>query len=205
MRSEPPELVAAVVLAAGSATRFGGPKLLMPFGESTVVGCVVQALSCAGVEALKVVVGPDAPLLARALSGRGICLVRNPAPERGMFSSVRLGVSALPPGVSRFFVALGDQPRVGSADIRRLLEAHESSGKGIVVPVNQGRRGHPVLLSRRYRDVILGWSDRGTLRDVIRDNEGDLAEVVFESDAVTEDIDTKEDYDHARRRAPRGG
>lgn len=189
-----------MVLAAGEARRFGAPKLLAPFGESTVLGCVVSALREAGLSPIVVVAGAQPSEIVRHLRGSGVRTLANPAPERGMVSSVRLGVAALPDGVGRFLVALGDQPRVPAETISHLLRAHASSGKGIAVPVHNGKRGHPVAFAGRYRAAILALNDSQTLRDLIHANRDDVAEVTCASDAVVQDIDTREQYERELRR-----
>jgi acyl-CoA thioesterase len=191
----------AIVLAAGEARRFGAQKLLMPFGETTVLGAVVTALAAAGAAPIVVVVGTGEAGVAEALDGMPATLVRNPDPTRGMVSSVRVGAEALPAGIDCFLLALGDQPRVQPADIARLLQAQRETGKGIVLPTYRGKRGHPLLFRGHYRGEILALTDDQTLRDVVHGHADDLLEVPCESDACVRDIDTREDYAEEVRRA----
>ncbi len=194
---------AAVVLAAGRARRFGGPKLTMPFGDSTVLGSVVSALVGAGVDPIVVVWGGNAPEVEPTLAGHDVTLVQNPDPARGMLSSVQAGAAALPEETDSFLIALGDQPRVRAEHIRRLLHEHEASGRGVAIPTYGGKRGHPVLFERRYRDQILEMDTSRTLRDLIHAHAGDVVEVEMSSNAVIRDIDTESDYrDELRRIDP---
>ena len=190
---------AAVVLAAGEARRFGSQKLVMPFGDATVIGSVVAALQEAGVAPIVVVTGPDDEVLA-ALRGTTVCTVRNPDPARGMLSSIQIGVSALPGDVARFLIALGDQPRLRPADLVKLLLAHQEGGKGTALPLVGGKRGHPVVFAGRYRDVILSLAGAQTLRDLIHSHRADCLEVECDSDAFVRDIDTREQYQDELRR-----
>ncbi len=185
---------AAVVLAAGEARRFGGPKLTMAFGGSTVLGSAVSALVGAGVGPILVVCAGNAREVKRALGDHDVRLVPNPDPARGMLSSIQAGVAALPGGVRSFLVVLGDQPRIRAKHVRRLLDAHEAAGGGITVPTHGGKRGHPVAFDRRYRDEILDLDTSRTLRDLIHAHAGEVVEVEMSSDAVTRDIDTESDY-----------
>jgi molybdenum cofactor cytidylyltransferase len=189
------------VLAAGEARRFGSPKLLMPFGNSTVLGSVISALAAADIAPIVVVTGPGAPAIETALKGAAVQVVRNPDPARGMVSSVRVGVEALPDSLKRFMIALGDQPRIRPEDISRLLRAHRGSGKGIALPTYQGKRGHPVLFHSRFRQAILALADDQTLRDLIHAHHGDCVEVECDSDAYVRDIDTQEQYQDESRRS----
>jgi len=190
----------AVVLAAGEAQRFGAPKLLMRFGESTVVGCVVAALQKAELSPIVVVAGSHHPRIAEALRDTAARVLRNPAPGRGMISSVRVGAEALPADLDGLVIALGDQPRVNADVILRILRVLRTSGKGIAIPVCRGKRGHPVALAARYRLDIIALGDHETLRDLIHAHRDDLVEVACTSDAVVQDIDTRDEYEEQLRR-----
>lgn len=199
--------VAGVVLAAGDARRFGGPKLTMPFGSSTVLGCVVAALTGASVSPIIVVAGGNRPEIEAALSGSQARTITNPDPTRGMLSSVQVGVAALPQAtlapqdVARFLIALADQPRITADGVRQLLDAHRGSGKGIALPTHKGKRGHPVVFTARYRDEVLALDTDAALRDVIHRHLDDIAEIEFTSDAFVRDIDTQEQYEDERCKA----
>jgi molybdenum cofactor cytidylyltransferase len=199
--TEDPSRVGAVVLAAGEAKRFGRQKLTVPFRDTTIIGSVVSALEKAGMGPIVVVAGPRGAEISRALCGSRAKIVTNPAPERGMLSSVQTGVSALPEEVQRFLVVLGDQPRIRPADLAHLLETQERHGKGIAIPTYEGKRGHPVALHRCYREAILGCDERKTLRDVIHSHPDDIVDVEMPTDAVTRDIDTQEQYQDELRRS----
>jgi molybdenum cofactor cytidylyltransferase len=199
-RPEGKASVGAVVLAAGESRRFGRQKLLMPFGDSSIIGRVIATLDRAGIHPIVVVAGADAADIAGALSGSKARIVVNPAPERGMLSSVQTGLRALDEAVERFLVVLGDQPRVTSADVIHLLEEQERLGRGIAIAAHQGKRGHPVAFHRRYRESILECDDRKTLRDTVHAHLEDTVNVESPADAVTRDIDTREQYDDELRR-----
>jgi molybdenum cofactor cytidylyltransferase len=197
-----------VVLAAGGARRFGGPKLTMPFGDSTVIGCVVRALGGAGLDPIIVVVGANRAEIEAALAGMSVCIVENPDPSREMLSSVQVGVAAAPPGVDRLVIALADQPRIRAEDVLRLLQhvgqeqaPAQQAIKGIALPKHAGKRGHPIVFDARYRGEILSLGPEATLRDVIHGHIDDVVEVEFASDAFVRDIDTQEQYEDERRRA----
>jgi molybdenum cofactor cytidylyltransferase len=192
---------AGIVLAAGAGRRFGGPKLALPFGGSTVIGSVVSALRGAGVAPIVVVIAPHSAEVEAALAGLDTVIAVNEDPDRGMVSSIQAGLRALPESAPRFLVALGDQPRLRSEDIGRLLSVQRESGKSIALPTHGGKRGHPVLFEGRYRAEILALGDEGTLRDVVHAHSDDLVEVELPSDAVIRDIDTQEDYRDELRRA----
>lgn len=191
---------AAVVLAAGAARRFGSPKLLMPFGESTVLGSVVRALASAGIDPIVVVAGTDVVGVQVALEGLPVEVVRNPKPDGGMLSSIQVGVAVLPATIARFLVVLGDQPRIRSEDVSHLVWEHGGCGKGIVVPTYGGKRGHPVVFAADFRGRILDLAGAQTLRDLMEAHRDDILEVGCGSDAYVSDIDTREEYEHELQR-----
>jgi len=193
--------LAAVVLAAGESRRVGEQKLLLPFATSTVIGSAVAALTGAGTDPIVVVAGAQAGEIAVALEGTNAQVVQNPDPRRGMLSSLQVGVQSLPAGIARFLVALGDQPRLRSADVTRVLDEQTRTGTGIAIACFQGKRGHPVIFDGRYRDEILALTGAQTLRDLIHAHPDDIVNVECESDGVIRDIDTREDYEAERRRA----
>lgn len=192
---------AAVVLAAGEARRFGGPKLVMPFGGSTIIECVISALAGAGAAPIVIVTGPGSEEVAAAVEEHDVQVAINPDPGAGMASSVKAGVTALAEDVQRFIIALGDQPRIRADDISRLLEAQQASGRGMAIPTHQGKRGHPVAFDGRYRAEILALEEDQTLRHVVHAHPDDIVEVEFSSDAFVRDIDTREQYEDELRRS----
>ncbi len=189
------ERVAAVVLAAGESRRLAPQKLLLPFGEATVIGSVVGALEEAGLDPIIVVAGGQEAEIREALRGRGSQVVRNPDVSRGMLSSLRVGLEAMAEGVDRFVIALGDQPRLRGKYVQWLLDEQTRRGKGIAIACCGGKRGHPVALAARYREGILALGDDQTLRDLVHGNLSDVADVECDSDAVIRDVDTREDYE----------
>jgi molybdenum cofactor cytidylyltransferase len=173
----------------------------MPFGDSTIIGCVARTLAAAGLDPIVAVAGANRSEIEAALSDTPARIVANPRPDRGMLSSIQIGLAALPAAVGRFVIALGDQPRISAADVTQLLEAQIRSGKGILLPTHRGKRGHPILFDARYRVEIMALRDTQTLRDVVHAHADDIAEVGFASDAFLCDIDTREQYEDERRHA----
>ncbi|HEX8940310.1 MAG TPA: nucleotidyltransferase family protein [Candidatus Limnocylindrales bacterium] len=144
--------VAAVVLAAGASSRFGGQKLLAPLAGTPVLGHVLSAAANLGLAETILVLGRDAGAVANAVPEAGeprVRVVRNPEPERGLSSSLRLGLDAVGPAVDAALILLGDQPLVRPAVIAALFEAWEAAGPPLVVPRYAGGGGpNPVLIAR---------------------------------------------------------
>jgi len=195
-------MICAIVLAAGRSRRMGTQKLLLPFRASTVIGHIVDQVLAGKVEDTYVVVGSDEAAIAEALSDRAVRLVRNPEPDAEMLTSVRRGLQAAPPECRAVLVVLGDQPGVSVELVDALIGAYLTSGKGLVVPVYEGKRGHPLLLSMGYRDEVLTAHDRVGLRGLLQAHPQDVLEVPASSSAATSDMDHPEDYVRERSRAP---
>jgi molybdenum cofactor cytidylyltransferase len=144
--------VAAVILAAGRGSRFGGdvPKPLVRLGRRSLLGHAVAAASASGLRPVVVVVGYRGEDVAAA-AGSLAEIVENPDWEQGMATSLRAGLAAVmpDPGVSAVAVALADQPRVGAESYRRVVAARRE-GAGLAVATYGGERGHPVLIGREH-------------------------------------------------------
>lgn len=155
-RDEPPPdhppAIAAVVLAAGRGTRMvGANKLLEPVGGRPVIRCVVEAALASAARPVIVVTGHDGPRIEAALAGLPVMFVHNERFSEGMAGSVRTGIAAVPRDAGGAILLLGDMPLVSTALIDSQIAAFgPERGRLIVVPVREGRRGNPVLWSRRF-------------------------------------------------------
>lgn len=189
---------AAVVLAAGAGSRFGGGKLLATFGGRPILQHVLDRIAEAGIVDVVVVLGDDAPAIERAIDWRTERRVRNPRPTDGLATSLQLGLAAVGPRASAALIALGDQPRLSVATIRALVEAAAGSagegGRPVVVPDYPGDGGHnPVLLGRTAFDAALeATGDRG-LGPYIAANPGLVRHVPAGMVDGNPDIDTRDD------------
>jgi CTP:molybdopterin cytidylyltransferase MocA len=135
-------VIAAVVLAAGAATRFGAPKqqLLLPQ--------VLARLAESAVDEIVVVGG------AHAIQAKGARVVDCPGWERGPGASLRCGLAALELGVEAAVVCLGDGPNLSPAAVLRVLEAWRAGGGDVVAAGYAGARGHPLIIGRPAWDSI---------------------------------------------------
>ncbi len=184
----------ALVLAAGRSRRMGTQKLLLPLGATTVIGHIVDQLLRSVIEHVHVVVGCQADRITEALSGRSVSLVTNPDYRSGMLSSVRCGLQALPPSCETVLLALGDQPSITTDLIHALAAAYDTTDRRILVPLHQGKRGHPLLFAMDYREEILARYDDVGLRGLLRAHPDDVYELSVADSAVLADIDYPADY-----------
>ncbi len=192
----------AIVLAAGESRRMGTQKLLLPYGESTVIEIVVRKALDAGLDNILIVLGADRDVVQARLEEYPLTAVNNENYRQGMLSSVQAGFAALPADAAAAVVMLGDQPAVPVQAIQAVLGAFGGSGKGIIIPTCNGRRGHPVLISAKYRAAIAALDPGVGLRQLRLEHPGDVLEVEVGDPAILHDLDTPADY---KREATGGG
>ena len=192
-------VIAAIVLAAGTSTRMGRPKLTLPMADGRpLVRVAVEQVLAAGVDDTVVVLGGDADAVSLALVPLPVRTVMNPRYAEGQSTSLRAGLDALPPGTEAAVVALGDQPLPDPSVIRRLVAALRATGRPIAVPVYRDGRGNPVLFAAAlFSELRAVTGDRGG-REVIARDPGRVAEVPVDT-PMPADVDTPEDYEAARR------
>lgn len=195
--------VGAVVLAAGMSTRMGAPKVLLPWTDKeTIIEHIVQQLIRSRVDPIIVVTGYCGDEVKALVKPLGVTVAHNRGYKQGeMLSSLKVGLRAMPDSVSAALVVLGDQPRLQPRVIYQVLNAYAEGAGQIVAPSYNMRRGHPILISRRYWPELLALRDGGAPRDVINAHESDVAYVTVTTDSVLRDVDTPEDYEQERLRA----
>jgi molybdenum cofactor cytidylyltransferase len=184
----------AVVLAAGESRRMGAPKLLLPFDAKTVIEAVLESVKASPVEGILVVVGAEAAAVKEKAEKYGALIAVNPDYRAGMLSSVQCGFRQLPPEAEAALVFLADQPRIKPGVAEALVEAFRRSGRGLVVPVYDQRRGHPLLISSRYKADVESLDPDIGLRQLLDRHAGDIREVAVDDPAILRDVDTPEDY-----------
>ena len=187
-------MIWAVILAAGESRRMGTQKLLLPFGETTVVGAVVGTALASRVDRVLVVLGADKDDIHEEIEPLDIDFVVNENFAKGMLSSVQAGFRALPADAEAAVVMLGDQPFLPARVADAVVEVFRRSGKGIVIPVHRGRRGHPVLVSLKYRDEVLALDPADGLRRLMHSHSEDIIEAEVEDANILRDMDVPEDY-----------
>jgi molybdenum cofactor cytidylyltransferase len=193
--------VAAIVLAAGRSTRMGGPNKLLAdlSGKKLVRIATEQALASKASEVI-VVTGHQAELVEQALEGLKVKFVRNPDFAGGLASSVKSGIGAVSDKSDGAVICLGDMPLIDAELIDRLIEAFAPDrGNLIVVPVAEGRRGNPVLWSRRFFGELMTLDGDIGARHLISKHGETVAEVPVEGESAFLDIDTPQALETARR------
>ena len=183
-----------IILAAGSSTRMGRPKALLPLGDSTFLARLIDTFAgCC--DPVIVVVGGDAEEVRAAVSGSPFAVSAfNPDHRLGMLSSLQTGLAQIPAAAPGVVFTLVDHPRLKAETLQAVLRRFAKLDAEVVIPRYRGQRGHPVAVSRRVVDELLAMPKSGSPKDVIRGQRSATAFVDLHDPAIIEDIDTPEDY-----------
>jgi molybdenum cofactor cytidylyltransferase len=192
--------VVGVVLAAGESRRMGKLKALLPFGDRTVIEQVIRTLWQVALDGVVVVLGHRAPEIAAVLEPLPVHLLYNTSYREGMTSSVQVALRHIAPIPEAYLLALVDQPHVGHEPAQRVLEAFAQTHKGLVIPTYQGKRGHPIVLSCKYRQEVLALGRQQGLNLITRGHPEDTLEVPLTDDFILQDMDYPEDYEAILKR-----
>jgi len=187
-------MIWGMILAAGESKRMGKPKLLLPFGEKTIIETVIDSVIQSKLDDVLVVLGAHREKIEKKIKDFSIKIVVNPNFKNDMLSSVQCGFRALPEDVEASLVILGDQPEISSALINKIVEVYKRSKKGIVLPVYRKNRGHPVLIDMKYQGEIEDLNPDLGLRNLVYKHAEDILEVEVITPSILQDIDTIEDY-----------
>jgi molybdenum cofactor cytidylyltransferase len=205
--------IGVVIPGAGVSSRMGRPKLLLPWGDTTVIGQILRQWSELRAAQIAVVHRPNDEALVEALKREELkrnaagtlqrfnaptdCIV-NPQPERGMFSSILCAAkwSGWRRDISNWAIVLGDQPHLQLETLRLLLAQAAQTVDAICQPVFDGRTGHPVILPRSVF-AELQQSRAETLKDFLKPFAGRCVQCPVEDAGLLLDLDRPEDYDKA--------
>lgn len=186
--------VAGIVLAAGGSSRFGSPKQLLPWRDTTVLNSVVHTAIKVGFTPLIVVIGANAEQIEPKLP-EGCVVVKNDSWSLGQSSSLRLGLAQLPDDIEGVLVLLGDQPQVTPHYCDSIVQRGLETAK-ITIPYVNDRRANPVFFPKstlnRLGQVT---GDRGG-RAIFSEFQVEL--LPWLDDLMAMDIDTPEDYERLK-------
>jgi molybdenum cofactor cytidylyltransferase len=194
-----------VILAAGRSTRMGRPKLLLPWGRTSVLGHLIKRWQALSAKQIAVVCAPDDTALRLELDrlsfpvqGRLI----NPTPERGMFSSIQCAAQwpGWDPALTHWAIVLGDQPHLEQQTLRRVLDFSAAHTASVCQPARLGHGRHPVLLPKTiFRRVAK--TTAATLKEFLTGSPRKVALLELDDPGLDLDIDRPEDYQNALQRA----
>ncbi len=186
-------VMSAILLAAGSGSRFGGGKLLARLPDRTPIGVASWRNLASAVSRCIAVVRTGDTALRDMLEAEGAQVVECSDAQNGMSRSLIAGLRATG-DVDGWVIALGDMPYIRPATITKVLEAI-GAGALIALPTYHGKRGHPVGLSARLRKELLEVQGDEGAREVVKRHADDCLLIECDDPGILRDIDAREDID----------
>jgi len=194
-------MIVGIILSAGESKRMGTPKQLLPWGKTIILQQVIDNALASHLGQVILVLGSRAGEIAGKIKlSPKTRIVINNVYQEGMSSSVKCGVMNAPASAEAFMLLLGDQPFISPAIINRVLAEYQKSKYGIVIPVYNGKRGHPVIFAAKYKQELLAIADQGA-KTVVNNHLRDILEVPLDVPEILTDIDTPQDYQKAKAQA----
>ena len=190
-------MISALILAAGQSKRMGQPKMLLPWGGTTVLGQVIEIIQRAGLEDILVVTGGAREQVERIVASCGLRVTHNDKFENSeMLSSLQTGLRALRenPSAEAALIVLGDQPQVREGSVRAVANRFGETGSSLVVPSYRMRRGHPWLAARPLWEEILQLKPPLSPRDFLNRHASEIDYVEADNPSILSDLDTYADY-----------
>lgn len=199
------ERIAGIILAAGASSRMGEDKGLLAWAGKTFLEHLLAALKNSQVGLVRVVLGANAEEIQQRVPFGTSEVVINRDCERGMLSSLVAGLDSLPRDmVEAAVVCLVDHPCVSSRLIQTLINKYKETGKPIVQPTYQGRRGHPVLFSASLFDELRAAPADVGARHVVYQHAADVLEVPTDEEGIVLNINDKAAYEKVLQMVPPG-
>lgn len=186
----------SIILAAGESKRMGSPKMFLHINGKTMIENVIENVAGSDPDGILVVLGAFKEDMADLIRKYNVKYCYNENYLDGMLSSVKCGFSHLPQDLSAVLVFQGDQPFIAPAVTKAVIEAYRSTGKGLVMPVCNGRRGHPLLIDKKYVVEIECIDANEGLRSLSYKFPMDVHEVETSDPGILRDFDTYEDYEN---------
>jgi molybdenum cofactor cytidylyltransferase len=184
----------AVVLAAGESARMKSPKLILPFRGRTIIENVILNILGSEIKNVIIVTGAWRDEIIEKITDLPVISCINENYRSGMLSSVICGLRSIPEDAEAALIFQGDQPEIEPAVVSKMIKAWKDEGKGIIIPVNAGKRGHPLLIERKYFSEVSRLDPATGLRGLMMEYPMDISEVEVDNIMILKDIDTREDY-----------
>ena len=192
-------MISAIILAAGQSKRMGQPKMLLPWGNLTVIEHVIVTFLAAGIQDILLVTGGSHERVQEVTKQYPVRNIHNSEYVTGeMLSSLQVGLNNMRETTQAVLIGLGDQPQTQAGSIRLISEAYRSSNSLLIVPSFQMKRGHPWLVARPLWQELLELEPPETPRDFLNAHASQIQYVNVDTPTVLADLDTPEDYQNSR-------
>jgi molybdenum cofactor cytidylyltransferase len=187
--------ISAIIPAAGQSKRMGQPKMLLPWGDTTVLGKVIETIQMAGVEDILIVTGGARDEVEKVAEKYNTRVTHNQDYAKNeMLTSIQLGLQAQNPSTEATLICLGDQPQVEEGSVQKVCDAFRQNKSNIIVPSYQMRRGHPWLIARELWNEVLQMRAPKSMRDFLNTHSDDIFYVELNTPSILLDLDTPADY-----------
>jgi molybdenum cofactor cytidylyltransferase len=182
----------------------GQPKQLLCVGGRTALEQTLRAVRDSHADEVVLVLGFAADQIQRQLPPAlldGVKVVVNPQHESGIASSLRAGLSLLAADVDATLIVLADQPLVRAATMDGIIDKYRVTKASIIIPLHNGQRGNPVLLSRAIFPEAMALTGDTGCRALFASHTEGIAKVEVDDPGILQDMDTRADYDRLRELA----
>lgn len=183
--------VAGIILAAGSSSRFGGVKQLLPWGETNLINTVIGTAQAAGLEPVVVVLGANSEKIRETIEDPDIQIVNNSNWDKGQSTSLKAGVNGINNDVEGVVFLLCDQPQISVNLVCSVVEEGLRTGK-VIIPIIDDRRANPVFFPKSCFDLFEKLEGDAGGRQIVSSCPHTTLQWV--DDWMAKDIDKPEDY-----------
>jgi molybdenum cofactor cytidylyltransferase len=187
---------AGLILAAGTSSRMGTDKALLPWRNGTFLSAAIESL-VATTDLVIVIAGRNQQAIAPVVYSTSAFLAVNPNPDEGQFSSLRAGLNeVLGRGRDTAIITLVDRPSPAVATIERLKQVFLAAPDNIwaVVPEFDGRHGHPFIAGREMIEAFLRAPATSNAREVEHALQGHILYCPVDDPLVAVNVNTQEEF-----------
>jgi molybdenum cofactor cytidylyltransferase len=189
-------MTVCLLLAAGSSSRMGQPKMMLPYNSKTLLQHIIDEVKATKNTTLLIVTGCYHTLIELSLIKQQIPLVKNEQWQAGMGSSIQTGMAYLMqhyPAATNVLIMVCDQPFISANLLQQMMAAKLNTGKGIVACTYIGAIGTPVLFDKKYFNQLLFLQGASGAKKLVQQFEEDVVTINFPAGVM--DIDTPADYE----------
>ena len=187
-------MINAIILAAGQSKRMGKPKPLLRFGDKTFLEQIISVLKLSDVDRITVVLGAEAETIKNSVDLSGTNIVINKDYLKGQLSSLIAAIEDTPEETEAILLCLADAPFVSKEVVNKIVSKFGETNNPIIVPVFNGKRGHPTLFSKSLFNELLNAPEDQGARYVLYSNEEKVLEVEISESGFLIGIDTPDEY-----------
>jgi len=194
MKTNSSTFISVILLAAGESRRMGKAKLLLPFGDGTVLENTIDNLLKSSVDEVIVVLGANAPETKKVIADKAVKIIINPDYRQGMSTSLICGLKQVSHRAQRIMIALSDQPLIDEKTYNKLVQQSLNLDSGIVVPTHKSKRGNPIIFDIFYKEELLQLEGDVGGRDLLKRHPDDILEVDVDCEGIYINLNTIDEY-----------